>query len=159
MRRADLVVVGATHVLNSYRMTSRGIDHRMGVTGDPETCSCILRMAWPDEGSWPKWQTLSYGNGEFCHFTTVLAVRRGHFGCLKYAVENGCPLELALYREDVCTPQQFQCIEYVLQLGLPIDVGGLAAACRNSNSAYLKILIEAQQRACKEDREEEDIGQ
>jgi hypothetical protein len=122
------------------------MDHRMGVTGNPETCSCILRTAWPNPGSWPKGQTLTYGNGEFCSFTTVLAVRRGHFGCLKYAVENGCRLDNAIYREDVRTPQQFQCIEYVLQLGLPIDVDGLAAACRDSNSAYLKILIEAQQR-------------
>ena len=118
----------------------------MGVTGDPETCSCILREAWPDYGSWPKGQSLTYGSGEFCSFTTVLAVRRGHFGCLKYAVENGCPLDEALYRESVRTPQQFECIEYVLQLGLPIDVNGLRAACRSCNSASLKKLIEAQRR-------------
>ena len=146
MRRADLVVVGATYVLNSYRMTSPAIDHRVGVTGNPETCSCILREAWPGRGSWPKGQTLTYGKGEFFSVTTVLAVRRGHFGCLKYAVENGCPLDKAIYREDVRTPQQFQCIEYVLQLGLPIDVEDFIGACTDCNSAYLKTLIEAQRR-------------
>ena len=126
------------------------IDHRVGVTDNPETCSCILRDAWPERRSWPtadgRTQSLHYGSGEFRSFTTVLAVRRGHFGCLKYAVENGCPLDKAIFREDVRTPQQFQCIEYVLQLGLPIDVDGLRTACLFSNSAYLKTLIEAQRR-------------
>lgn len=114
--------------------------HRTSTTGDPVNCSCILRESWPDREAWPE-GTLTYGHGAFCDFTTVLAVRRGHLRCLTYAVENGCALHRAVYREDVVTAQQFQCIDYVIKRGLPIEDDAFASASRACNEKYLEKLI------------------
>jgi hypothetical protein len=122
---------------------SRGVAHRTHVTGNPATCSCILRVSWPDSDVWPPGETLNYGSGVFCDFTTVLAVRRGHLKCLTYAVENGCMLHKSVYREDVVTAEQLQCIDYVIKRGLPIEDDAISAASRACNEKYLEKLIKA----------------
>ena len=123
--------------------------HRAHVTGDPATCACILREAWPDEDAWPAGQSLHFGNGAFCDFTTLLATRRGHIRCLKYAVENGCALHPKLLREYADVPTQMECFKYALELGLEVDDDAVQAACRNISVTTLKLLIEAYQEQTK----------
>merc|ERR1712216_521433 len=115
--------------------------HRAHVTGDPETCACILRESWPDAAAWPRGQTLSFGSGAFCDFTTLLATRRGHIRCLKYAVENGCALHPNLLRED--TGVQMECFKYALELGLEVDYDAVHTACRDISVKRGSTLIEA----------------
>ena len=129
--------------------TSRSL-HRAHVTGDPATCACILREAWPDEDAWPAGQTLHFGNGAFCDFTTLLATRRGHIRCLKYAVENGCALHPKLLREYADVPTQMECFKYALELGLEVDDDAVLTACRNISVTRLKLHIEAYQEQTKQ---------
>ena len=117
--------------------------HRSTFTGSPETCACILREAWPDQNDWPKGQTLNAGQGRFCDFTTVLATRRGHLTCLKYAVENGCTMHHALTRETMDTSAQIECLKYALSLGLSVDVDALNAACRSCHPTRLELVLDA----------------
>ena len=121
--------------------------HRAHVTGDPETCACILRESWPDDAAWPSGQTLSFGSGAFCDFTTLLATRRGHIRCLKYAVENGCALHPNLLRED--TGVQMECFKYALELGLEVDYDAVHTACGDISVTRIRLLIEAYQEQTK----------
>ena len=124
-------------------------EYRAHVTGDPETCACILRESWPDDAAWPSGQTLSFGSGAFCDFTTLLATRRGHIRCLKYAVENGCALHPKLLREATDVPAQMECFKYALELGLEVDYDAVHTACRNISVTRIRLLIEAYQEQTK----------
>ena len=85
----------------------------------------------------------------FVTFTTLLATRRGHIRCLKYAVENGCALHPKLLREDADVPTQMECFKYALELGLEVDDDAVLTACRNISVTRLRLLIEAYQEQTK----------
>ena len=117
--------------------------HRSQNTGDPETCSCVLREAWPtDWAEWPSCASIAYGNGAFCDFTTVLAMRRGHLNCLKYAVESGCSFHRATLWESAETPGQLECLKYALGCEVKVDREALRNSARGRNVSCLKLLIE-----------------
>jgi hypothetical protein len=85
---------------------------------------------------------VEYGNGAFCDFTTVLAMRRGHLNCLKYAVENGCSFHRATLWESAATPGQMECLKYALGCEVKVDREALRNSARGRNVSYLKLLIE-----------------
>ena len=104
---------------------------RTDSTGDPSTCSCILRQEWKKGGA-------------FCDFTTILAVRRGHRKCLEYAYENGCPIHEEVYLEQrLWTPERLWCVDFVIECGAPIRMEAVVNACRDLNNLYLDRLLRA----------------
>lgn len=129
-------VARATTGMNNLPLT-----HRQ-TTGHPETCSCILREAWPTVDEWPAGQMLSHGSGAFCDFTTVLAMRRGHLECLKYAVERGCSFHRATLWERAETHGQMECLKYALGCGVKVDKEALHICARGRIVPCLKLLIE-----------------
>jgi len=85
---------------------------------------------------------MEYGSGAFCDFTTVLAMRRGHLNCLKYAVERGCSFHRATLWERAETHGQIECLKYALGCGVKVDAEALRNSARGRNVSCLKLLIE-----------------
>lgn len=85
---------------------------------------------------------MPHGRGAFCDFTTVLAMRRGHLRCLKYAVERGCSFHRATLWERAESPGQLECLKYALGCGVKVDREALTICARGRIISCLKLLIE-----------------
>jgi hypothetical protein len=92
------------------------------------------------------------------HWALGCAVKNGHLACVELLVDQGLPEVPFLHSNDNCvigmdpasariqggiTPQQWRCIQYILDKGRPIDTGTLITAARNGNVDFVRYLHSA----------------
>ena len=97
---------------------SPNLYHRTEFTNTPETCACILREGWC--AGTPK-TCDTFGRGAFNSFTTVLAIRRGHLDCLKYAIENGCEWHRTALHMRMWSQGHYGCVTYAMESQVCVD--------------------------------------
>jgi len=122
------------------------INHRSSFNAHPETCACILREAWVNvgrrrEGERTPHRAEDFGRGKFNAFTTVLAIRRGHLNCLKYAIENGCAWHRTALHVEGWNAGHYECVKYALDNKVHVDSEVVEAVCRDCNSRILGLIL------------------
>jgi hypothetical protein len=117
---------------------SPNLYHRTEFTNTPETCACILREGWC--AGTPK-TCDTFGRGAFNSFTTVLAIRRGHLDCLKYAIENGCEWHRTALHMRMWSQGHYGCVTYAMESQVCVDDDVVEEVVRDCNHAFLALIL------------------
>jgi hypothetical protein len=77
-------------------------------------------------------------NKQVCNY----AVEYGYFDILKYAVENGCPLDAYVCVKAIRHDDHLDCFKYLIEKGCPLDEDVTDAAVEYGKIDFLKYAVE-----------------